>query len=297
MMPFHFKKREPVAKAMRRMCCEGLDDALETLEHGDRGEAVHNVRKEIKKLRAIFRLMRGEIGHKIYRRNNQALRAAAGGLTAMRDAQVILNAFKELTKHFRRRLPKRPFPEIEEALRENRHGEEKKFLKGRSASSVRKILRELKSAAGDLQTDSKGWKAIRPGLSRSFGRGREALQAVQKDCSPETLHEWRKRVKDLWHHLRLLCGTWPEELRAKTDELEKMAELLGDHHDLVMLAGFVNKDFKGTAEAKHLVGLIEARQTALRSEALKRGERFFTEQPQRFCERIGDYWKIWRGEK
>lgn len=170
-MPFHFKKREPVAKAMRRMCCEGLDDALETLEHGDRGEAVHNVRKEIKKLRAIFRLMRGEIGHKIYRRNNQALRAAAGGLTAMRDAQVILNAFKELTKHFRRRLPKRPFPEIEEALRENRHGEEKKFLKGRSASSVRKILRELKSAAGDLQTDSKGWKAIRPGSVPEFWPG------------------------------------------------------------------------------------------------------------------------------
>jgi hypothetical protein len=57
-MPFRFKKRESVAKAVRRLCCERLDDALETLEKGAKFEAVHGVRKEIKKLRAVLNIRR-----------------------------------------------------------------------------------------------------------------------------------------------------------------------------------------------------------------------------------------------
>ncbi len=296
-MPFHFKKREPVAKAVRRMCRERLEGALKTLQRSDRLKGVHNVRKEIKKLRAIFRLMRGEIGNKIYRRNNQALRAAAAGLTAMRDAQVKLNAFESLTKHFNRRLSARPFPKIKKALKKNCRATERKFLKGRSAASVGKILRALKEDAADLKTDSKGWAAISPGFTRSYCRGQEALKAVHREASPENLHEWRKRVKDLGYHLRLLCHVWPRKLPATTDEMEKLGELLGDDHDLVMLAEFVRKKFKKAGEATNLCKLIGQRQKELRAEALKIGERFYAEKPLDFCRRIGDYWKIWRGKK
>jgi len=296
-MPFHFRKREPVAKAMRRMCRERVDDALKTLKRGDHLKVVHNVRKEIKKLRAIFRLMRGEIGNKIYRRSNKALRAAAGGLTAMRDAQVKLIAFENLAKHFRHRLSARPFPKIKAALQKNCRDEERKFLEGRSVASVGKILRALKKNAVGLKTGSKGWKAIRPGLTRSYRRGQEALRTVHEDVSPENLHEWRKRVKDLGYHLRLLCRVWPKELQATTDELETLGELLGDDQDLVMLAEFAREKFQGTGDADVLGRLIGLRQMELRAEALKIGERFYAEEPAYFCRRIGDYWKIWRGKK
>lgn len=294
-MPFHFKKSEPVGKAVRRMCRERLNDALKTLKHSDRLKGVHDVRKDIKKLRAIFRLMRGEIGNKIYRRNNRALRAAAAGLTAMRDAQVKLNAFEDLTRHFRHHLSAKPFPKIKKALRKNCRDKERKFLKGRSATSVGKILRALKEDARDLKTDSKGWGAIKHGLTRSYRRGQEALQTARKDASPENLHEWRKRVKDLGYHLRLLCGVWPKELQATTDELESMGELLGDDHDLVLLAEFAEIKCKRAVDVDSLGKLICRRQKELRSEALKIGERFYAEEPALFCGRIGKYWKIWRG--
>jgi CHAD domain-containing protein len=235
-MPFQFKRREPVAKAVRRMCSERIEDALETLKDSDHPGAVHSVRKEIKKLRAIFRLMRGEIGKNVYRRNNQALRAAAGHLTAIRDAHVKLDAFEGLVNHFRRKLPARPFPEIKKALQENCREQERKFLKSHSKLSVGNILRELKASASGLKTDSQGWAAIKPGLKKSYCRGQEAFAAAKKDGSPEHLHEWRKRVKDIWFHLRLLGRTWPKELNAATDDLERLGELLGDDHDLVMLA-------------------------------------------------------------
>jgi CHAD domain-containing protein len=296
-MPYHFKKREPVAKAVRRICRERIADALETLKDGERPQAIHNVRREIKKLRAIFRLMRGEIGNKLYRRNNRALRTAAHGLTAMRDAQVKLNVFRGLIERFRRRLSSHPFPEIKKALQKNSRDTEKKFLQGRSAAAVDKILRGLKDQVGDLKPDSKGWAALSPGLNRSFWRGQETFRAVQRDCSPHNLHEWRKRVKDLWHHLRLLGDLWPKKQRATKNTLEQLGALLGDDHDLQMLAEFIEKKFERAGDAKALSRLIGQRQGELRAEALKMGKRFYAEKPAHFCQRIGNYWKIWRGKK
>jgi hypothetical protein len=46
-----------------------------------------------------------------------------------------------------------------------------------------------------------------------------------------------------------------------------------------------------------LYELIHRRQKELRSSALKMGKRFYAEKPEHFCQRIGNYWKIWRGEE
>ncbi|HEX3890412.1 MAG TPA: CHAD domain-containing protein, partial [Verrucomicrobiae bacterium] len=107
-MPFCFIKKESVHKAVRRLCRERIDDALENLQRGDRLEGIHQVRKEIKKLRAILRLVRTEIGNHFYKKCDRLLREAADCLTAARDADVKLSAFETLTKHFNGKLPARP---------------------------------------------------------------------------------------------------------------------------------------------------------------------------------------------
>ena len=73
-MPFHFKKAESPAKAVRRVCREHIGEALGRLRKPRHPASVHAVRKEIKKLRAIFRLVRGEIGKGDYRQAAKALR-------------------------------------------------------------------------------------------------------------------------------------------------------------------------------------------------------------------------------
>jgi len=295
-MPYHFKKEEPLTRAIRRMFCERLDAALESLRGKDRMKAVHDVRREIKKLRALLRLMRGEIGRKVYRRNNLALREAAERLTDMRDAQVRLNALERLARHFSRRLPERPFPKIKRALRENCRVVERAFVRAHSPGGVAKIFRELNRRANDLKIGSKGWEAVCPGLNAAFCRAQETFKTAQKKSSPENLHEWRKRVKVLWYHTRLLGSVWPQEARATADELESLGALLGDDHDLVMLAEFAAEHANGTGESDTLKELVSMRRKELRSKALKIGRRFFAEKPPDFCRRLGNYWKIWRSE-
>ena len=135
-MPYRFKKSESPAKGVRRVCRERIGAALGGLRKGDRPGAVHNVRREIKKLRALFRLVRGEIGRGVYRKGAKALREAADSLTAPRDARVMLKAFAKLVEHDARK-----FTGIEKALRKNCRREARRFRKKDSAAAAGRILR------------------------------------------------------------------------------------------------------------------------------------------------------------
>ena len=99
-MAFRFKKNESVDKAVRRLCLDCLDKALHDLRRGDPVEGVHDARKEIKKLRAVLRLVRKEIGNSVYREITDRLRVAANHLATPRDAQVQLGAFEELARNW-----------------------------------------------------------------------------------------------------------------------------------------------------------------------------------------------------
>ena len=50
-------------------------------------------------------------------------------------------------------------------------------------------------------------------LTRTYVRGRDDFKTVLEDPTSENLHEWRKRVKDLWYQEQLL-----EEHVARGDE-------------------------------------------------------------------------------
>jgi CHAD domain-containing protein len=295
-MPFHFKRKEAVQKAVRRLCRERIVDALGALKKPDTFEAVHDIRKEIKKARAILRLVRTEIGNHFYKKCDRLLREAADCLTAARDADVKLSAFEMLTKHFNGKLSARPFPKIKKLVRDNCRDEARRFLKSDSIAKAKRILQKAKRKAGDLKMKSVGWRAIAPGLKKSFSSGREAYETALKDSTPKNFHEWRKRVKDLGFQIRLICPVWPKELRAVSDELEGLGELLGDDHDLAMLKEFIAEKFKRAGDVDDLNRLIRARQKELRSAALKLGVKFFAEAPETFCRRFGNHWKIWRNE-
>lgn len=294
-MPFRFKKKESVAEGVRRLCCERLDDVLQLLEDGKRLEVVHHVRKEIKKLRAILRLTRGKIGESVYSENNGALREAAHLLTPYRDAQVKLSAFDDLTRHYKRKLPAKSCRTVRGALTANRLSAERK-LAG-SMDPLKRILCESKTQFGKLDVGAHDWKALAPGLKKSYAAGRRAYQKLKKQSSATNFHQWRKRVKDLGYDLRLLAPANPRRLGARKEKLKKLGELLGDDHDLVMLKKFVAGKFPRGRHTARLESCITLREKKLRAAALKLGGRFYHEKPGHFCRRLRGYWKDWRGKR
>src|SRR5437879_5051591 len=103
-MAFCFKRKESVAKGIRRMCRERIEAALESLKHCQQAEAIHCVRKDIKKVRASLRLVRDAIPQKAFRQLTKMLRESASHLSPTRDAHVKIKAFKNLVQHFRPEL-------------------------------------------------------------------------------------------------------------------------------------------------------------------------------------------------
>ncbi len=279
-MAFRFKKSESPTKAVRRVASERVGAALECLEQAKRPAAVHGARKEIKKLRALFRLVRGEIQVGTYRKAVKALRAAADCLAAARDARVILKEFEKLVGS---RAP--AFAGIWRALKKNARRETKEFRKNDSAALAEKLLRKAGRRAGNLKIKATGWATIQPGLLQSYELGREAFQLARKKPVAENFHEWRKRAKDLWFYLCLLHPS--QATRKLAGNLEILGEHLGEDHDLFMLQQFAAENCSAQSGAvKNLNCLVSSRQNELRAAALELGEELYGRAPAVFCKQL-----------
>jgi CHAD domain-containing protein len=281
-MPFRFKKWESPAKGLRRVGRERVDAALECLRKPGHPAAVHGARKEIKKLRALFRLVRGEIKVGTYRKGVKALRAAADCLAAARDARVMLRAFEKLTGRGARR-----YAAIEKALNKHARREVRRFRKDDAVALAERLLRKTHRRVGNLKVKHTGWAAIAPGLKQSYERGRDDCRRARKRHVPGNFHEWRRNVKDLWFYFCLIHPGCPGATRATTDALDTLAEQLGEDHDLFLVHEFIVKHCsEHSQEMKDLSRLIAGRQRTLRAAALKLGSRLYAETPASFCNRL-----------
>ena len=61
------------------------------------------------------------------------------------------------------------------------------------------------------------------------------MYAVFSETIKENVHEWRKRVKDLWYSMRILHNLWPEIMSPMVELLQKLSDFLGEANDLFLL--------------------------------------------------------------
>jgi CHAD domain-containing protein len=138
-------------------------------------------------------------------------------------------------------------------------------------------------------------EAVGPGLVRAYRRGRKRGREAQDDPSTERLHEWRKRVKDHWYHLRLIRDAWPETLAAQADEAHRLADLLGDDHDLAVLTAEIEDSTDPSGDRADLLAAIEGRRSELQADAFELGARIYAEKPKAFGRRVEALLGAWRG--
>jgi CHAD domain-containing protein len=294
-MPFRFQQQQSVRKAIRRLGWERIRKALHCLDEIEDLEAIHRVRKNIKKLRALLRLVKKKVPGREYRRATRALRRAAAPLAGPRDAHVKQQALEKLLDHFGGQVSKSEFRAIGQELEKRWREEMRRFNERPSSETIRAVFVRLSRDMMELPIAGKGWAVIAPGIRTTYRAGRKQYRAVLKESSDDQLHRWRKRVKDLWYQVRLLRPIWPKQVRALSAELKDLGEYLGEVHDLVLLKETVSRRKDDHAKAVEALGaLIDRRRTELCLAALDLGSRIYTEKPQAFCRRLAHYWKSWR---
>jgi CHAD domain-containing protein len=289
-MSYRLDLDAPVADELRAVAVERLERAARRLREereDDPVEAVHGARKDLKKTRALLRLARPGLPRKAYRRENRALRDLGRAMSGGRDADVMVETSEALGERFGEEHPKRQFAALRRRLAARAQDE-------RAGADLDALAESLDAAAGRFSKgplDDCDVDALLAGEKRIYRAGRKAFAAARRDASAEQLHEWRKRVKDLWYHQRLLANAWKGPMKAHADECDALGKLLGDDHDLATLAATLTADGAAppSVDVDALLRLIAIRRAELQAGARALGARVYAEKPKAHARRIGGY--------
>jgi CHAD domain-containing protein len=298
-MSYRLEPDESLPYGIKRIIKEQIDQALEQLRDSPEGrnEAVHDARKRFKKIRAVLRLVRDEIGEDVYKSENVCFRDASRRLSDVRDSYVMVETVDDLSQRFSDQLAANAFDDVRQSLMA-RHQESIEQLldeEGRM-EEVAVTIETARRRVEDWPVEREDFAAIYGGLRRVYKRGRNRLAEAYAESSPEKFHQWRKRVKYLWYHTRILQPLWPDLLGELADELHDLSDYLGDDHDLAELRQTVivqPEMFEDERDLQALVALIDRRRAELEAAARPLGERIYVEKPAEFVGRMAAYWPIW----
>jgi CHAD domain-containing protein len=281
---YRLKAGEPLPQGIVLSAHGRIDHAIAELRgesDSSAEEAVHEARKDLKKLRALLRMTRGELGEDTFRRENACFRDAGRELAGVRDSDVMLETLTALD------LPAGMGWELRKTIQGQPAlggGDGRRT----AAAGVVAMLREARGRVVEWPLERDSFDALHDGLKRTYRRGRRDFRAARSEPTVEALHEWRKRVKELWYHHTLLRALWPTVMQAVGDEAHELANRLGDDHDLAMLAGWVRDNAQAEPE---FFEAVEGRRSELQGEAMALGERLYADKPGAYVRRLRGLWK------
>ncbi|VXB32540.1 conserved hypothetical protein [Luteimonas sp. 9C] len=233
-MAYRIRRKDSKAQiALRRIAREQVHAAIRSLDtNASTADAIHDVRKRIKKIRSLLRLVGPSFDG--YRDENVAFRAIAAPLGPQRDADVLIETFDSVLD------PAGPgVPDSVAQVRQRlvQHG--RTIGRAHDPTALRADARVgLEAALGRIATwrlAEDGFAAFAQGLEASYRRARKAMRAARETGKDDAFHTWRKRTKDHGFHLRLLQPVWPGPMRAIHVCAAQLGDTLGLHHDLAVL--------------------------------------------------------------
>lgn len=294
-MAYRFKRRETIAHGFRRIVAEQITGLLDDSRQAT-GESVHSARKRCKMLRALLELHASALERPARERADKAVRKIARSLAPVRDSAVRLQTLDALLA-LPSAQPAQRFAHVRCLLEAQAASARQLVLTRSDLRDVVALVRSAEARLLALAFARKGWRAIGPGLTRGFRRGRRSFATALDDPSPEVRHRWRQQVKRLWNHLRLIEACQPKKLGALVRKLDALDETLGTEHDLAVLRQHLvqhGRRHRAPAAFDAIVDLIDGRRTQLRRAADAQGHALYREKAGDFSAALERAWRRWR---
>ncbi|MBV8212855.1 MAG: CHAD domain-containing protein [Verrucomicrobia bacterium] len=313
-MAFRFENHETPIDGVKRIASERLEQAIAAagIKPRPSPEDVHEIRKDLKSLRALLQLARGHLVKTTRGQENLVLRDAGRTLSSSRDAEALLDALEKLfgTQEHPKGDAAQPIGgQIVDRIRHQLQSEAVRSLTQRELRTVTEMLSSMRTripdwvfATGVIQ---RGSMLLAAGLEHTYRRGRQHYRIVEtigmENATDELWHEIRKQAKALGYQLRLLRKIWPSALHAWIDALDELSDGLGDDHDFALIQQrILQLPFEATDtevqvnSRQGLLRAIDRRRHRLKLFSLNRARMVYVEKPARFVERLSVYWELWR---
>jgi CHAD domain-containing protein len=108
------------------------------------------------------------------------------------------------------------------------------------------------------------------------------------------MHEWRKRVKDLWYHVSLLEEAWKPVMAALSEEAHELSDRLGDEHDVTVLLEWAHRHASALNGADPVLRGFDvigaSRRRELQQEAFGYAARLYADKPSSWVGRVEGWW-------
>src|SRR5260221_2153347 len=221
-MPFQIETGETLREAILRTRNELLDKAIAALLGNPQPsvEAIHDARREFKRLRSLVRLVRGSMDKPVRIREDQALGNAGRALAQSRDAAALLETVEKVfgTLMPEDRKSRRISAEGQKLLqqvREELRDHAERGLDPLEMKATVKLLRDMKRRVWlPSSTAPQDWSGtVGQGLWRTYRQSREVFAGSHSvgllNASDELWDAYRKKAKNPWDQIRLLRRIWP----------------------------------------------------------------------------------------
>ncbi len=301
-MSYRLENNENLSFGFKRIVLELIDNSVFNLSKGNGSfnEDIHKTRKNFKKIRTVLRLIRSHLQEKNFQLENSFYRSAGRTLSDLRDSTVLIQTFDKLLNKSELEMSNFDFSVFRDFLIEKHKNIS--AAKNKKSMVINSLITDLilaRSRVFDWPISGDNFKIIKKNLQRIYEQGQGYMYAVFNESIKENVHEWRKRVKDLWYSMRILSNLWPEIMSPMVILLGKLSDTLGDTNDLFLLKERIitnQSKFKDDQHTRELINFIDRRIIDLLRDARSIGRKVYSEDSKYFVGRMQNYFEIWRSE-
>lgn len=246
--------------------------------------AIHELRKFTKRVRALLKLVSKALPPGKKRRPIHLLRKLSNDLSAERESDVHFFLFQNLIADCQNPSHRdtRIFAQLQKkTLAHSQSVRQESHIK----HEIGYLLDGLRTWVESFSMSDTSNDLLMNELRKSFLKSRK----IPKNDDSYALHQWRKRVKMLWYHLRLLQPWLNQTGDSYTSAIDELACTLGDIHDLDTLkCSLVDDDFDAgqTWASAELMSACQCSRDEHLEAAYLQGHDLFDKRPRKFLEMI-----------
>jgi CHAD domain-containing protein len=267
-----------------------LADARAAIESPARSdaEAVHHFRREMKRWRALLRLLDPFLAEEGRRLRTKA-RDLARALGGARDAQAALDGIADIAGHGVA-LSARSLATLRGKVEEIRRSAEGTILTGDMRLRLTDALDDAEGSVARWSFDALTFAQVADRLARGYRAARRAIPEHWPHADADELHEFRKRVVNHRYQMETVAPLWPRFGKMWVGEAQRLRERLGKYQDLLVLARLAEPHQSLARWRSRLMPAIEKRKAGLVRSARRIATRLLLDKPKAFRRRLEVMW-------
>lgn len=240
---------------------------------------VHELRKAVKRSRALLRLLKPALDENSFYTLDEILGNSARSIAEHREATVNLRSFINLSSTASHYLPLELRNYILDALTKKIN-----FTYNQSQQNFPNQLHTsllcLKRVKSKIETtslhpiDDKNLSAV---IKKTYQKTAQLYNDARYSLDTEIIHKWRRFNKHLLFQLKLSPLQTNNNTSNMVVMLEKLSDTLGDEHDLAILENYLRENFELSKEdQQHIHLCISKERSRLQKEAFKLGAKLYS---------------------